>query len=224
MAVDTLKSYVGSTLVYIGEGGAKSEGFCDNKSGESGERSARGDVTGGPKFRRLLDEEWQKMKRVALPNWPTCHDDMSVWTRRNHICGNGAKIWGESVDQLCEENSQRIEEGRGGGGGGDREGDGRGHLEEGKFDLKKGNRVRGEVLGSYNRMWENAVVGHAMARAMKGNGHNRSQIHSNSIVQSQRQSQKLSGVERKVLQKWGERAPFRQKLMLWPLLWVKNML
>lgn len=221
MAIDTIKSYGGSTLVYIGEGGAESE------DGESGESGKRGDVTGGPKFRRLLGEEWQEMKRVVLPNWPMCHDDVSLWTRRNHtrnhVGGNGAKIGGGSVDQSCVRDSQRFGEGRGGDGGG-REGDGCGSLEVGRFDFKEGSRLRGEVLRSYNRMWEDAVVGHVMARALKGNGLNRSQIQSNSLTHSQRRSQKLSGVERKVLQRWGERAPFRQKLMLWPLLWVKNML
>ena len=93
MAVDSLKCYNGSTLVYVGVGGAELEDFCE---GESGEGSAGGDVTAGPQFRHMLDKEWRKVKQVALPNWPTCHDDLSVWTRRVRV---GAKVGGGSLGQ-----------------------------------------------------------------------------------------------------------------------------
>lgn len=62
MAYECLQLYQGSHVIYVGEspGGCNA---CDN-------------------FFRLLDKEWQEVKRVSIPQWQTIHDFLVIYSRR----------------------------------------------------------------------------------------------------------------------------------------------
>lgn len=58
----SLLAYTGNTVIYIGEGG---DG-----------------CTGTKRFRRLLDERWEKIDEIQIPQWPSLHDYMTIHRRK----------------------------------------------------------------------------------------------------------------------------------------------
>jgi hypothetical protein len=62
MASEALQHWSGDTLAFIGEGpyGA----------------------TANDAFFATLDDEFELIERVDLPNWPICRDALTIWRRR----------------------------------------------------------------------------------------------------------------------------------------------
>jgi hypothetical protein len=61
-AYDCVRSYAGSTVVYVGEG--------------------MGGCTGDDAFHTLLDDDFEVVEVVDIPTWPMMHDRLSVHRRR----------------------------------------------------------------------------------------------------------------------------------------------
>lgn len=62
MAAETLKTFRGNKLVYVGEG----SGGC----------------TADDEFCSILTSNWQNVGRVNIPQWWGIHDDLSLWVRK----------------------------------------------------------------------------------------------------------------------------------------------
>lgn len=62
MAAQCLERFHGDTLIYIGEG----EGGC----------------TADDKFHEMLDQQWELLENVAIPQWNGLHDSMHIYRRR----------------------------------------------------------------------------------------------------------------------------------------------
>ena len=60
-AYDALQAYGGDRFIYVGEGG----GGCN----------------GDDAFWKLLDEEWEQVEYLNLPQWRGLHDDLSIFHR-----------------------------------------------------------------------------------------------------------------------------------------------
>lgn len=64
MAFDCLSHFSGSKLIYVGEG---SDG-----------------CTGDEDFHKMLEEEWNRVKEIDIPQWGGLHDYVSLYERRTH--------------------------------------------------------------------------------------------------------------------------------------------
>ena len=62
MAAKAIASFGGDRVVYIGEG----SGGC----------------TGDDKFHKILDEKWELVDTLLIPQWPGIHDDVEFYKRR----------------------------------------------------------------------------------------------------------------------------------------------
>eukprot|EP00850_Spirogloea_muscicola_P019451 SM000190S04887 [mRNA] locus=s190:270549:273005:- [translate_table: standard] len=88
MAVATLRSYSGNTLVYVGETpGHLLRDACPASSSIAPQRSA----TAGGEFYSELQQGWQLEQRVPLPTWPGAQDSLTIW-RRSRRDGNSTSL------------------------------------------------------------------------------------------------------------------------------------
>ena len=62
MAFDSLRQYMGSTLIYVGENGG---------------------CTANDRFHEMLDRDWEFAKVVAIPQWHGLHDRMFIFKRKD---------------------------------------------------------------------------------------------------------------------------------------------
>ena len=104
MAVDALRSYTGSTVLYVGCGGSPPHPASNDAADAAGGGNAGSEVVGaagsevgagaaagasdradtaGPRFLDLLHSDFECVEEVALPRWPLLTDSLTVWRRRN---------------------------------------------------------------------------------------------------------------------------------------------
>ena len=64
--VRALAQYAGSTVVHVGEMDELAHNCTTSKS-----------------FKQLLTSAFAQVKSIALPSWPHCKDELTIWKRRS---------------------------------------------------------------------------------------------------------------------------------------------
>ena len=78
--VDTLQAYKGDTVIYVGELGPNvvraAKGW--------GDPFPPGGSSASAAFQKEMHSNFERVKRVALPNWPPYNSHLTIWNRKKH--------------------------------------------------------------------------------------------------------------------------------------------
>eukprot|EP00850_Spirogloea_muscicola_P003217 SM000013S26386 [mRNA] locus=s13:117971:119902:+ [translate_table: standard] len=137
MAVATLRSYSGNTLLYVGEVPGH---LLRDASPASSSMPPQRSATAGGDFYSELQQGWQLEQQVPLPKWPGAWDSLTIWRRsRRNGSSTSLQLAGyRSPAALASGVASKD-----------------GHS---RFNAKDEAHLRMRILCMYDCMWENVVV------------------------------------------------------------------
>jgi hypothetical protein len=144
MAATALRSYQGSTLVYVGEVFKQHDAA---KHGAAADEIVVNGATAGSAFHRALLADWVLRREVMLPRWPGAADSLTVWSRKEREQRSVAEELHKPAATSSQQNSSSNKE---------------------YDEAAAAAQVRTGFMRDMRSMWEETAVGHLANRARLG--------------------------------------------------------